>query len=122
VKPEAESQASAPPPPPADAPLRSEYALRSPAIEVTSVAAKPDRTSSAKRWVVQLGAYHNAELANELVRRTSSADLSVFVKTTEEGGVRFTKVQAGPFATRKAADKARRRLVETGLHGFVTTL
>lgn len=82
-------------------------------------AAMPERKPGAKRWVVQLGAYQNADLANELVRRTSSQDLTVFLLTTEEGGVKFTKVNAGPFATRKQADKARRKLIETGLHGFL---
>ena len=124
--PQAETVKPAPLPPPpavaAEAPAPISTVSRQPAVELAAPATTPDRKSSSKRWVVQLGAYHDAELANELVRRTSSADLSVFVRTTEEGGVRFTKVQAGPFASRKEADRARRKLVETGLHGFVKSL
>ncbi|MGE5465821.1 MAG: TolC family protein [Ignavibacteria bacterium] len=107
---------------PAPQPRDSDYVP--PALAAAkSLETAPSRTHSKKpRWVVQLGAYHDPELANELVRRTGSLDLTVFLNSTEEGGVKFTKVQAGPFASRNAANKARRRLDDSGLHGYVKLL
>jgi outer membrane protein TolC/cell division septation protein DedD len=110
-----------PQPPVAAASQPREEAPAKPAAMATKYAsAKP--IHGKKRWVVQLGAYRDSELANELVRRTSSLDLAVFLNTTEEGGAKFTRVQAGPFATRRAANQARHKLDGSGLHGYVKLL
>ncbi|MDO8932989.1 MAG: TolC family protein [Rhodocyclaceae bacterium] len=106
----------------APAPVSAVSAPRQPVVEAKPAVATPERMAASTKWVVQLGAHHYADLAQELVRRASSLELPVFVETAEEGGAKLTKVLAGPFASRKKAKKAQVKLVGLGLHGFVRPL
>ncbi len=74
------------------------------------------RPSSAQQFVVQVGAFAEAEKADSL-----SSDLKTrgFVAYTERAGA-VTRVRVGPFASRDEADRAAQRLGALGMNGVVT--
>ena len=65
-----------------------------------------DAKDGAARFVVQVGAYADADKAREVRRRLEKAGLKTYthVADTKEG--KRTRVRLGPFATREEADKA----------------
>ena len=82
------------------------------AAKVEAAKAEPDKppTAEAKdgaaRFVVQVGAYADADKAREVRRKLEKAGLKTYthVADTKEG--KRTRVRLGPFVTRDEADKA----------------
>ena len=95
------------PPPPAKAE----------STKAESAKAEPDKppTAEAKdgaaRFVVQVGAYADADKAREVRRKLEKAGLKTYTHVAETKEGKRTRVRLGPFATRdeddKAADKAK---------------
>jgi len=92
-----------------------------PAVPVTSppppakpeaAKAEPDKppTAEAKdgaaRFVVQVGAYADADKAREVRRKLEKAGLKTYTHVAETKEGKRTRVRLGPFATRDEADKA----------------
>ncbi len=71
----------------------------------------PEVKDSAPRFVVQVGAYADAEKAREVRRKLEKAGLKTYTHVAETKDGKRTRVRLGPFATRdeaeKAADKAK---------------
>lgn len=67
-------------------------------------------------FVVQIGAFTKAESAHYLQKKLSKEGFKVY---TEKAGDK-TRVRAGPYATREAADKVLRKLEAQGLHPVVS--
>jgi len=65
-----------------------------------------------QNFVVQIGAFTKAESAHSLQKKLSKEGFKVY---TEKAGDK-TRVRAGPYATREAADKVRHKLEAQGLH------
>jgi DedD protein len=74
--------------------------------------AEPDKppTAEAKdgaaRFVVQVGAYADADKAREVRRKLEKAGLKTYTHVAETKEGKRTRVRLGPFATRDEADKA----------------
>jgi DedD protein len=75
---------------------------------------EPAATASSK-FYVQLGVYRDAENAKSVLSRAKAAG---FAASTEHVG-ESTRVRAGPFANRQAADSAQGKLKQVGLTGVV---
>ena len=67
-------------------------------------------------FVVQIGAFSKAESARFLQKKLSKEGFKIY---TEKAGDK-TRVRAGPYATREAADKVRHKLEAQGLHPDVS--
>jgi DedD protein len=82
------------------------------ATKAESAKAEPDKppTAEAKdgaaRFVVQVGAYADADKAREVRRKLEKAGLKTYTHVAETKDGKRTRVRLGPFATREEADKA----------------
>ena len=110
-KPDSTSTASiTEPPKPADAAVKG-GAAKAPA---------KDRAAAAEgAFVVQVAALADAAKAKQLEKQMAGAGVKTYteVVTTQSGEV--TRVRAGPYPTREAAEKARTQLKKAGLDGKV---
>jgi DedD protein len=77
----------------------------------------PTGAAGAKegQWFVQAAALSNESAARQLSERLTKAGMTPFVERTEAGGATLYRVRLGPFASRDAAVKARRRLHAMGV-------
>jgi DedD protein len=82
-------------------------------------AAAPANGSETGAWVVKLGAFADAENVKRLQAKLSAAGFKSYTEAFDsEQGVR-TRVRAGPFASRAAAEHAKGKLKKLGLDGLV---
>jgi len=90
---------------------------KAPAESPRHAAAEPAKAPSA--YVVQVAALSDATKAKQLQKQMSGVGVKTYteVVSTKTGDV--TRVRAGPFATREAAEKARAQLKKAGLDGHV---
>lgn len=73
-------------------------------------------------WVVQLGSFGNADNARRLRDKVREQGYDSHLEKVEQGDTVFTRVFAGPFVEKTAAEKAKRELdAEFGVNGLVTT-
>ncbi|MGH8724954.1 MAG: SPOR domain-containing protein [Burkholderiales bacterium] len=95
------------------------FAPKPPPKKVEAKAPEPVKKAEpapAEQYVVQVGAFSNPQAA---VAKLQSAKLPYY---TEKMQGNLTRVRAGPFATREAAEKALQRLKGLGFEpGAVTT-
>ncbi len=63
----------------------------------------------------QLGAFNNRDNAKAVQQKAVQVGVKASTETAEAKGVEQTRVVAGPFGTREAAEKARTRLKEAGI-------
>ena len=70
-------------------------------------------------WVVQLGAYKEEGRVKLLLSKVKQLGLPAFTENVETPQGARTRVRAGPFKTREAADKARERIAKIGVDGPV---
>ncbi len=92
----------------------------SPPIAPAAVPPAPAKANDARAaFVVQLGAFKDAENAQQIVTRMKEAKLPVFTDkiATQSGSV--TRVRVGPFATREKADVALAQVKLAGVDGKV---
>ncbi len=81
--------------------------------------AKPVEQAQAEpqqSFVVQIGAFSKAESAYFLQKKLSKEGFKVYTEKTGDK----TRVRAGPYATREAADKVLHKLEAQGLHPVVS--
>jgi DedD protein len=99
-----------------------------PAAEAPPRPAAPDsardRTADARRaeailagesYVIPLGAFANKENVASLESRLAKAGVKHYTERIAAAGGEQTRVRAGPYPTRDAAEKAREELVALGL-------
>jgi DedD protein len=70
---------------------------------------------NAEAFVVPLGAFANRENVKQLEAKLSKAGVKYFTETVSAPGGEQTRVRAGPFPTKDAAEGARERLKTLGL-------
>jgi len=70
---------------------------------------------SAEAFVVPLGAFASRDNVKQLEARLSKAGVKYFTETVSTPGGEQTRVRAGPFPTKDAAEGARERLKTLGL-------
>ena len=67
-------------------------------------------------FVVQIGAFSNVDSARQLQKKLSKLGIKAYTEKVKDK----TRVRAGPFATREAAEKVRHKLEAQGLHPVVS--
>lgn len=77
-----------------------------------SPAAKSESAGGKSSFVLQVGAYANAEIAKDWQVKLKKQGFHAY---TEPAGAR-TRLRVGPYATREAADAVRQKLSGLGLH------
>ena len=67
---------------------------------------RPEAKDGTARFVVQVGAYADADKARDVRRKLEKAGLKTYTHVAETKEGKRTRVRLGPFATREEADKA----------------
>jgi DedD protein len=81
--------------------------------------ATPASGTETAAWVVKLGAFADADNVKRLQAKLTAAGIKSYTEAFDsEQGLR-TRVRAGPFATRAAAENAKGKLKKLGLDGPV---
>ena len=104
---------------PAPVPNKPNEAVKPKATAPEQVPAKPEpkpaeqaQAEPQPSFVVQIGAFSKAESAHFLQKKLSKEGFKVYTEKTGDK----TRVRAGPYATREAADKVRHKLEAQGMH------
>ena len=79
-------------------------------------AKEPPKTTA---YVVQIAALNDAEKAKQLQQQIKASGVSSYTEQVPTAKGSVTRVRAGPFKTREAAEKAREQLKGMGLAGNV---
>ena len=83
---------------------------------------KPKPTKSAEgQFVVQVIALADADKARQMQERIAAAGIKSYTEIVKTSKGDVTRVRAGPFATREAAEKAREQLKTLGMSGNITS-
>lgn len=118
AKPEAKATAQKPTDAKSAAPSAVPSA-KTPPAKVSSASSPSANSPSARTgFVVQVGAFANANTAHSWQKNFISQGFKAY---TEKAGNK-TRVRIGPYSTREAANKARKKLEEKGLHVNVVDL
>jgi DedD protein len=95
-----------------------------PGKEPTKVRAKaqpkPAKPVGGK-FVVQVVALADADRARQMQERIAGAGIKSYTEIVKTAKGDVTRVRAGPFATREAAEKAREQLKSLGMSGNITS-
>ena len=83
--------------------------------------AKPAPKSKDGQFVVQVIALADAEKAKQMRENIAAAGIKSYTEVVKTSKGDVTRVRAGPFATRVAAEKAREQLKALGMNGNITT-
>jgi DedD protein len=87
----------------------------------TAKAARPAAPAASGPFVVQVIALADAEKARRMQQQIAAAGIKSYTEVVKTVKGDVTRVRAGPFGTREAAEKARDQLKSLGLNGNVTT-
>lgn len=79
----------------------------------------PSKKPEAPPFVVQVVALADAEKAKQVQVQIAAAGIKAYTEVVKTAKGDVTRVRAGPFPTRAAAEKARDQLVAAGLSGNV---
>jgi DedD protein len=82
-------------------------------------AAKAAPPATDGKFVVQVAALADASRAKDLRQQAAGAGLKAYTEVVKTANGDVTRVRAGPYATREAADKALGQLKKAGLDGKV---
>jgi cell division septation protein DedD len=107
---------------PVAAAVASSDQLRSDSLPVPRAptsATVPVTPARAGDWIVVLGAHRNSGHAMDIARHTRALGLPVFIEDATDGQQKRTKVRAGPFADKDAAEAALLQLTQKGHAGQV---
>jgi DedD protein len=115
---EAPEQAAKLPEPAAKVPVPAVAAPAEKPATPKEADAKAKGDASAE-WVVQLGAYKEAGNVKLLLAKLKGVGVPAYTEKLESPQGARTRVRAGPFASRDAADKARSRIKIIGVDGPV---
>ncbi|MGB0126187.1 MAG: SPOR domain-containing protein [Rhodocyclaceae bacterium] len=78
-----------------------------------------DAAPPPARFVLQLGAFADAEKARKVQARVKSEGYNSYTQSTGASAGAKVRVRAGPFSSREAAEKAREKLKQLGIDGIV---
>lgn len=127
-KPEAKAEPKpAPPKPaaPADDGGRARALLEGKTPVASATAAKPTATTNADengRFVVQVGAFADADKAKEVRQKLEKAGLKTYTHVAKTADGERTRVRVGPFATRAEADRAAGKVKGLSLPAAILSL
>ncbi|MBI3141124.1 MAG: SPOR domain-containing protein [Rhodocyclales bacterium] len=84
---------------------------------------EPAKTEAAptggEQWIVQIGAYRDAANVRNLQAKLKEQGYNFYTEPLVSDGLKKTRVRAGPFPSKEAAEKARDRLKRIGVDGLV---
>ena len=111
-------------------PVRNDDAARARALlegrtavaQQTQPATTAPKADEEARFIVQVGAFADAEKAREARSKLERAGLKTYMQVVDTKDGKRTRVRAGPFANRPDADKAAGRIKALGLSASVLTL
>lgn len=96
----------------------TDVAVAKPAPAPAKGAADGERAAAILKnevFIFQLGAFNNPDNAKAVQQKAAQAGVKSTSETVDTKGVEQTRVVAGPFNSREAAEKARGRLKEVGI-------
>lgn len=82
-------------------------------------AAVPPKTAVNGAYVVQVAALSDAARVKQLQKQMKGAGVKAYTEVVSTKAGEVTRVRAGPYPTREAAEKARTQLKKAGLDGRV---
>jgi cell division septation protein DedD len=97
--------------PVATTPPKPAPATPAPATPVATAAALPSGTAARGSYSINLSAYADRGKADALVQKVKALGYPVSTASTNQAGKALTRVTAGPFETRAAAEAARLKIV-----------
>ena len=101
-------------------PSKAAESAKAPAKEPVRESASKEAPSAAPgAYVVQVAALADSSKAKQLEKQMAGAGLKTYTEVVNTQSGEVTRVRAGPFATREAAEKARTQLKKAGLDGKV---
>jgi len=83
--------------------------------------AKPAPKTAGGPFVIEVIALADAEKARRMQERIAAAGIKSYTEVVKTVKGDVTRVRAGPFATREAAEKAQAQLKTLGMNGNITT-
>jgi DedD protein len=120
---EIEKQASAPadsPPARKESPAAAATATPpAPAVKSADTSPAAKAAPAGGGFVVQVAALADAGRAKQLEKQMASAGVKTYTEVVSTQSGEVTRVRAGPYPTREAAEKARTQLKKAGLDGKV---
>ena len=84
-------------------------------------APKPAAKPAGGQFAVQVIALADAEKAKQMQAKIAASGIKAYTEIVKTAKGDVTRVRAGPYATREAAEKAREQLKAIGMNGNVTT-
>ncbi|MGH8744579.1 MAG: SPOR domain-containing protein [Burkholderiales bacterium] len=87
--------------------------------EKTEKPAKSESKSGA--YVVQLAAYSNSDKAKRMQQKLTASGFRAYTEVLKTAEGDKTRVRAGPYESREAAEKALSRMKTMGMNGVVTS-
>jgi len=97
--------------------IKSKLAPVKPEAKPVSDISKDNRQSTSRSgFVVQVGAFSNANTAHQWKKKLSKQNIKVYTEKVDGK----TRVRVGPYATREAADEVYKKLVAQGLKPTVS--
>ena len=117
-------------PAPAATPVIAAPAIAASQVTVAPAAVKPGEAAPETRpveqspaepqsgFIVQIGAFSKTESAYYLQKKLSKEGFKVYTEKVADK----TRVRAGPYATREAAEKVRHKLEAQGLHPEISSI
>lgn len=106
---------------PAEKPAAKESAdaKRAAAILAGQGSAPEAAPAKAGEFVILIGAFANEENVRNLRAKLAEKNIRTYVEPLDTPGGRKTRVRAGPFPSREAADKALEKMKQVGISGVV---
>ncbi|KRB27926.1 SPOR domain-containing protein [Acidovorax sp. Root70] len=115
--------APAPAPAPEPKPVRADDSARARALlEGRSTPAPAAAGAEEARFIVQVGAFADAEKAREARTKVERVGLKTYTQVVDTKDGKRTRVRVGPFTNRAEADKAAARIKALDLSASVLTL
>ena len=105
----------------ADKPANGRDAQRAAAILGGKVASEAAPANGNGQFVVLIGAFSNPANVKQLQTKIGELGIKVYTEPLDSPEGRKTRVRAGPFASRDAADKALEKMKRIGVNGVVAS-
>ena len=86
------------------------------AVAAPVVVGRPAAVSPPASFLVQIGAFANADSAHQLQKKLNKQGIKAYTEKSDDK----TRVRAGPYTTREAADKAIHKLERQGLKPVIS--
>jgi DedD protein len=115
----ARAPGAAPPPSSPSAPPKAAAAV---VAAPTAPEAKAAATPKLEGFAVQVGAFRDEARLQQVRQKLEAAGVVHYIERVDSGGAAITRLRAGPFPTREAAENARETLHKAALDGQVVPL